>query len=196
MLVVRKFNPIYSNQAPAFPSSSSSSDLPRTWSSLIKSANTLHRNLGGSALIFSLIPYSLILTYTCFHRCLYLSPILCLSLALFLSFSPVCLRCCISLLLKHTLHFSLCLFFSGSHFMSPLLSSCTLFPLMPSLSRPSSLPRHLCLLSSSVALPLYPSPSPLAPCMFHFPTSPSPLSCCCLSWWHVEERCYTELDEI
>lgn len=100
MLVVRKFNLIYSNRASAFPFPFSPPPpcpprppppLPHTWSSLIKSANPLHRNLGGSALIFSLIPYSLPLTSTCFHRSLHLSPKLCLSLALFPSFSAVCL---------------------------------------------------------------------------------------------------------
>lgn len=112
MLVVRKFNPIYSNQAPAFPSSSSSSDLPRTWSSLIKSANTLHRNLGGSALIFSLIPYSLILTYTCFHRCLYLSPILSVSHLLFSSHFLLSVSDAVFLSFSNTLYIFLSVCFS------------------------------------------------------------------------------------
>lgn len=185
MLVVRKFNPIYSNQGPAFPSSSSSSS-PHLVKPHQICQHTAQKSGGLS---------SHFLSHSLFTRpLLYFFPPLSLSVSLalsftcfvFLSFSPVCLRCFFS--------FFLFLFFSASHFVS-IIISLHLFP-SDATSASHILPASpsLRLLTLFICLP--PSLSPLAPCVFHFTTTSSRLlSCCCLSWWHVEEHGYTELDE-
>lgn len=109
----------------------------------------MHRNLGAQ-LSFSLSllihPLSPPLVSTSLFICL---PGPCLSLALFLSFLPARLRCCFSVFLKHTQHFSLC--FCLTLILSPSLCFCTLFPLMPSLLHTSSLPHLLLPLSIPVS---------------------------------------------
>lgn len=123
----------------------------------------MHTNLGAQ-LSFSLSllihPFSPPLVSTSLFICL---PSLCLSLALFLSFLPACLRCCCSVFLKRTPHFSLCLFFSVSHLVSIII----FLHLVPS---DAISPSHILFAS--------PSPSSLHPHLFLFPacfiSPPSP----------------------
>ena len=170
---------------------------PHTWSSLIKSANTVAQKCAGLSSHF--LSHSLF-TRSHFHSFPSPSPSLACSFPLIFS----CPSQILFFSLTQTAHFSLfslrqfCLW--PSFCVSIIISLHLVPPLMPSLSYTVPfLPLRPRLLSLVVCLPplFICLPSLLAPCMFHFTTTSfSPPSCCCLGWWHVEERCYAELNEI